>query len=363
MISGRFLRFIVSGAIAALVNFGSRIVFSLWLPYPAAIVLAWLTGLTSGFLLMRRFAFNDATNQARSQIAWFIAVNLFALLQTLVISLVTARLILPSIGIVREAETIAHAVGVLVPVVTSYFGHKHFSFRRVDKPSESADEKVNSARRAVAAQFVSGNGIEVGAGSRPFPIPQGTVCFYGDVRDKTGLAAYFGTDEVSFCGKIDAQTLADIPPSSLDFIISAHVIEHLFDPLGSIAASIARIKPGGVMLLVVPEMTKTWDCRRPPTTLAHAIADSQDAGEGTRLQAYLEHARYVHPQLTGNEIPEEQIEADARAVMAAGMDVHVHAWREQDFRDLLDYASPLMGFFIAASLSVANENIFVLRKQ
>ena len=130
MISARFLRFLVSGALAALVNFGSRIVFSLWLPYPTAIVLAWLAGLTSGFLLMRTLAFSDATNQTWSQVVWFIGINLLALLQTLVISLVTARWILPAAGVSTHAETIAHAIGVLVPVVTSYFGHKHLSFRR-----------------------------------------------------------------------------------------------------------------------------------------------------------------------------------------------------------------------------------------
>jgi len=42
---------------------------------------------------------------------------------------VLARWVLPSIGIVEHAEALAHLVGVLVPVVTSYFGHKRWSFR------------------------------------------------------------------------------------------------------------------------------------------------------------------------------------------------------------------------------------------
>jgi SAM-dependent methyltransferase len=231
-------------------------------------------------------------------------------------------------------------------------------------PEESASEinQIHAARCEISSTFISGRGVEVGAGSRPFPIPDGVTCLYGDVRDKGGLETYFGTTEVSFSEHIDAQTMAGIPPGSLDFVISAHVIEHLFDPLGSLAATITTLKPGGVMLLVIPEMTKTWDCRRPPTTLAHVIADSRDGGEGTRLHAYLEHTRYVHPEITGTEIPEDLVEADARAIMAAGMDIHVHAWRARDARDMLEYASSMNGFAIVAARSVVNENIFVLRK-
>jgi putative flippase GtrA len=40
-----------------------------------------------------------------------------------------ARRLLPAAGITEHAEAIAHAVGVAVPVVTSYFGHKKATFR------------------------------------------------------------------------------------------------------------------------------------------------------------------------------------------------------------------------------------------
>jgi putative flippase GtrA len=32
-------------------------------------------------------------------------------------------------GVTAYAPELAHAVGVVVPVFTSYLGHKHFSFR------------------------------------------------------------------------------------------------------------------------------------------------------------------------------------------------------------------------------------------
>jgi putative flippase GtrA len=128
LVGAQFLRFLIVGGIAALVNFGSRIVLSLWLAYAPAIVIAYLFGLTTAFLLNRRFVFTGATNRLHHQMLWFIAVNVVALSQTLLVSLLLADYLLPRLGMTWHAETIAHAVGVVTPVFTSYLGHKHLSF-------------------------------------------------------------------------------------------------------------------------------------------------------------------------------------------------------------------------------------------
>ena len=129
MATKQFALFLVSGGLAAALNWGSRFLFSGLFRFEAAVVLAFLVGLLSGFILMRLFVFNGAGKPIAPQVGKYIAINLFALLQTLVISLVLARWVLPSFGIVVHAEALAHLVGVLVPVVTSYFGHKLFTFR------------------------------------------------------------------------------------------------------------------------------------------------------------------------------------------------------------------------------------------
>lgn len=78
---------------------------------------------------MRFFVFNGAGKPVIPQIRKYVLVNLFALLQTFLISLVLARWVLPSIGIHSHAEALGHLIGVLLPVLTSYFGHKYFTFR------------------------------------------------------------------------------------------------------------------------------------------------------------------------------------------------------------------------------------------
>jgi putative flippase GtrA len=126
--TAQFVRFLAVGGFAATLNFVSRIILSRWLPFAAAVVLAYLIGLVTAFLLNRRYVFTEATNRLHHQMFWFVAVNAIALAQTLLVSLIFLRYVLPALGIAWHAEEIAHAVGVVTPIATSFLGHKHFSF-------------------------------------------------------------------------------------------------------------------------------------------------------------------------------------------------------------------------------------------
>ncbi|MGO0999904.1 GtrA family protein [Lysobacter sp. CA196] len=129
MISRRFLAFVVAGGTAACVNFGSRILFSKLMPYVPAIVLAYIAGMITAFALNRLFVFTEANNEIKNQAFWFLLVNLAAVAQTVAISLAFARWVFPALTMNFHPEAIAHAIGVIVPVFTSYIGHKHFTFR------------------------------------------------------------------------------------------------------------------------------------------------------------------------------------------------------------------------------------------
>ena len=129
MIKNQFLRFLIAGGMAAGANFGSRFIFSNFFDYSEAVFLAYLVGMLVAFVLMRGHVFQANNGQLFYQVSKFAGVNILALLQTVGISLVLARWVLPSIGVVDYAEALAHLVGVLVPAVTSYFGHKFLTFR------------------------------------------------------------------------------------------------------------------------------------------------------------------------------------------------------------------------------------------
>ena len=122
--------YLASGGVAAAANFGSRFLFSrLGLHYEVAVAAAYGVGMLTAFVLMRRFAFRPATTSTRSQLLGFSLVNLAAVLQTVAVSSLLDRLVLPALDVPGDHEAISHAVGVIVPVFTSYFGHRHLSFR------------------------------------------------------------------------------------------------------------------------------------------------------------------------------------------------------------------------------------------
>lgn len=126
----RFALFVSVGAVAAGVNILSRIVFNLVMSYEIAIVVAYVCGMTTAYVLNRYFVFVASGRGIASEYLRFTLVNLAAVAQVWIVSVGLARLVFPWVGFTWGADTIAHIIGVTVPVFTSYFGHKHFSFAR-----------------------------------------------------------------------------------------------------------------------------------------------------------------------------------------------------------------------------------------
>jgi putative flippase GtrA len=92
-------------------------------------VLAYLTGMVTAFFLAKWLVFKQSQQSIGRSVVMFAAVNVFAVLQTWLISMGLTMYVLPSMDVTNFVPEIAHAVGVVVPVFTSYLGHKHFSFR------------------------------------------------------------------------------------------------------------------------------------------------------------------------------------------------------------------------------------------
>ena len=125
----QFVKFLLCGGLAAGLNWASRFLFSIWMPFEYAVVAAFFVGLISGFLMMRLYVFDGKEKPVMPQASKYAFINMLALVQTLIISVVLARWVLPAWGVVVHAEALAHLAGVLMPVVTSYFGHKLLTFR------------------------------------------------------------------------------------------------------------------------------------------------------------------------------------------------------------------------------------------
>lgn len=128
-LSRQFLAFLFTGGIAAVVNFCSRILFSRWMSFSSAVILAYVVGMVTAYVLAKLFVFKESRQSAHRSAAFFVLVNLIAVLQTWAVSLVLADYLLPAMGVTKFVQEVAHAVGVAVPVFSSYVGHKRWSFR------------------------------------------------------------------------------------------------------------------------------------------------------------------------------------------------------------------------------------------
>ena len=125
---GEFGRFLLTGGVAAGVNVAARWGLSHAVVYEAAVALAYLAGMTTAYLLSRAFVFARSGRSVTDEAVRFALVNVLALAQVWLVSVGLARLAFPAVGFDWHAEDIAHLIGVAIPAVTSYFGHRHFSF-------------------------------------------------------------------------------------------------------------------------------------------------------------------------------------------------------------------------------------------
>lgn len=129
LFKNQFPQFLLAGGFAALVNFFSRIFYNQWMPFSVAIVVAYITGMAFAYLIMRMMIFTTAKNSVYKSIFFFVLINLLAIVQTWLVSMIIFIIVLPHFMVSTFTKEISHACGVIFPVFTSYFGHKYLSFK------------------------------------------------------------------------------------------------------------------------------------------------------------------------------------------------------------------------------------------
>ena len=123
-----FILFVAAGGFAALVNFVSRIIFNFWFSFEVSIVLAYLIGMITAYILTKIFVFKAKSVGLVSSSIKFTIVNILAVLQTYFISVYLYYWLNNNINFDYNKE-VAHFVGIAFLVITSYIGHKYYSFK------------------------------------------------------------------------------------------------------------------------------------------------------------------------------------------------------------------------------------------
>jgi SAM-dependent methyltransferase len=84
-----------------------------------------------------------------------------------------------------------------------------------------------------------------------------------------------------------------IADATYDFVLSSHSLEHSANALRAVSEWKRVLKPGGAMLVIVPDRRHTFDHRRPVTRFEHLLADF-DANVGEDDMTHLEEILALH---------------------------------------------------------------------
>lgn len=204
------------------------------------------------------------------------------------------------------------------------------------QPRDPATMNDSRLMREYLASGLKGVGIEVGAGASPFPVPLSCTVLYGDRIPYEQLVAeiYPGQSEFDLIPPdflTDFGSLAGVADESMDFVIGCHVIEHVFDPIGSLVNAHRVLKPGGKLLLVVPEKSRTFDRERPLTKLEHLIEDNEHPSPER------DRGHYEEFYTLAFKTEPSQLQARVEAEFARRGDLHVHVWDYPTFGELVQW--------------------------
>ena len=103
--------------------------YNYFVDFKIAVLLAFITGITTAFILAKIFIFRESSQSVHRSAFYFFLINIVAAGQTWFISLGLAYYALPYFGVQHFVPEIAHAIGLAVPIFTSYIGHKKLSFK------------------------------------------------------------------------------------------------------------------------------------------------------------------------------------------------------------------------------------------
>jgi putative flippase GtrA len=94
-----------------------------------AVLAAYSTGMVVAFWLFRSFVFDGSELEIASQGQRFVMVNLVGMAMTWALANLFVLWLLPAIGMTSHVEATGHALAIVAPVATSWFGHRLLTFR------------------------------------------------------------------------------------------------------------------------------------------------------------------------------------------------------------------------------------------
>lgn len=150
-------------------------------------------------------------------------------------------------------------------------------------------DAIYRRRFEVSQEWLSGHGLEIGAGANPQQLPAGAHATYFDKRDDAGLAAMFDASDASIPSVAPIEEIPTRFPNGADFLIAHQVLEHIADPIGALLEWSRLVVDGGVLVIGVPHRDYCPDRGRVVPTLEHILLDHLFERDATHFESR-EHA-------------------------------------------------------------------------
>ncbi len=215
---------------------------------------------------------------------------------------------------------------------------------------------------------LSGKGLEIGPLHRPMCKHDSMQVDYIDRYTVKELRAEYpelkelDLIEPDIIG--DAEDLSVIKDQAYDFLISAHVIEHMKNPLQALKNWMRIIKPGGLIYLIAPDKRAIFDHPRSRTQLAHMILDYKEPSKLRDYEHYLDYAAHVHDKRGESTIEE------ANRLIETDYSIHYHVFTPADMLELLNWFSEnvkkieiVEGPVLSPQINRSTENTFFSAKE
>lgn len=182
--------------------------------------------------------------------------------------------------------------------------------------------------RAPGLALLQGHGLEIGALHEPTELPAGCTVSYFDVVDAATAARNFPEIDaarlvaVEFIGDLDHDGLQQFGENRFDFVILSHVLEHVANPIKVVAEVFRITRPGGLVVIAVPDKDFTFDRPRALTSFEHVWNDYVTGVRENADDHYLDFLRFVGPHVFAE--PPENLPGHIEWVRRRRE--HAHVW-------------------------------------
>lgn len=114
----------------------------------------------------------------------------------------------------------------------------------------------------------------------------------------------------------DALVRGGKPTGQFDYIVASHVIEHFPDLLGTLIDFQAVLKPGGVIVLAVPDLRYCFDFFMPWSTTADILDAHREGRTRHTKSAFYRMAAYSTTGIVNRGLPNEFVSASAVGLLS-----------------------------------------------